>query len=1391
MTSTPETPPTESPSCQTIGGRYEVQELLGRGGMAVVYRVRDSISGRMLALKRLCIPAGSKHPEQAAALFEREFRMLAQLSHPRIIEAYDYSVDAEGLFYTMELLDGRDLRECSPLPWREACALLYDICSSLALLHSRRLVHRDISPRNVRCTHDGKAKLIDFGTMTPMGPSELAVGTPAFVAPEVVHLSTLDARTDLFSLGATLYYALTGRPPYAAYSFAHVLEAWRVKPPAPSSFVDTIPQALDDLVLALLSLEPAMRPRGAFDVMQRLAALSGIENVEPDSVHEAYLATPVMVGREKLMSELRGEMARAFGGRGHCVVIEGAPGLGRSRMLDASVLEAKTRGMIVLRAAASATRGSPFAAARTLALQLLEALPEDAPARAEAEGVAGRLFETAERDANASTSNQQSPVRLRDWSEFGPTPSGLRDALAQWLLGLARDRAIAIAVDDAHGIDDASAGLLAMLARRAHTCRLLVMITAEKGASVALPLPSIFAKHGPTHELRPLSAAETKELLCSVFGDVPNLHLVCDGIYKTSAGNPRVCMDVAQHLVDKGLFRYERGSWSLPSRLDPADLPSSAEEAMRRRLAELSPSSRRLAEAQALASHETFTRDQYALLWPSCADAAGETVDEAISELVSQQVLLSDGRHYWLAHRGWAFALTSPLSDEDRRARHRALVALYEDPLQAATVRHLLDAGLDSLALDKLVELMIVVRESAGLFKGHSSSFEVAATFQRALAAGERLGRAPRELHDIRRWLVNVSVSADDSFYWHNAPVWLAQLESDSGLSLWRTLSAVTDPKERLAQALAGAKERYFATPEKDRVYRPDEAIRFLMHYVVMSIAIGSRNVDSGLIDSLPPLLEPFAATSPVVAAILQNAQATREARCWCRPERARALWLEVIERLQGVSSAELPFIEPLRDACISGVAAMETAMGLPLPAGRAERLEKAPAQAVNVLYLRKASCLQQGDWEGAEHYRRQAELQAMGARARQMFTNSLPVELAAHALADDLTGVKQLIDRIEPLAASSAGWAVYRQLAEGHFQRIRGDLKAASSAFERCIGLCSPLPNDPSRLLSAWLPAVAGQIEVLARLGCNGEARELGEGTLAVCRERDIGVMSHEISRALALAESNCGDFVQAIERLEAVIAEQRAHGVTGLLLGASYEARARLAIAMRDEPAVDAYARLTANEYRHGRGSPLGARYERLMDEARRAVSWTLPKLSEFEEARSGATALQTRSAISSFVTAMMSRADSRDERACCGLRMLCEDLGTRIGFLYLFGEGGLQLAASEGDVAPDGLLELARELIETELEADCHVTRTAGPESTWASRYRDRAMMTGSSDFHPIFLRCAVDGESYCAGVALLGESRAKERTSDSGLLVEAISEHFMRLRDTRGVSIGESG
>src|SRR5262249_52509919 len=156
---------------------YQVIELLGRGGMGEVVRVLDTVEGREVALKRLIVEGGDRDLT-AVELFEREFHTLSELSHPRIIEVYDYGVSETGAYYTMELLTGSDLRSMRQVHWTLACALLRDIASSLAIIHSRRLIHADLSPRNVRCTADGRAKLLDFGAMMPMGPPRHLAGTP-------------------------------------------------------------------------------------------------------------------------------------------------------------------------------------------------------------------------------------------------------------------------------------------------------------------------------------------------------------------------------------------------------------------------------------------------------------------------------------------------------------------------------------------------------------------------------------------------------------------------------------------------------------------------------------------------------------------------------------------------------------------------------------------------------------------------------------------------------------------------------------------------------------------------------------------------------------------------------------------------------------------------------------------------------------------------------------------------------------------------------------------------------------------------------------------------------------------------------------------------------------
>jgi hypothetical protein len=1386
---------TTSPDPTRIAGRYLVKGVLGRGGMAVVYRAHDSARSRDVALKQLVPSREPQHHEEAVELFEREFRTLTQLSHPRVIEVYDYGIDAGNAYYTMELLDGKDLRERSPLPWREVCALLFDVCSSLALLHSRRLVHRDISPRNIRCTQDGLAKLIDFGALVPMGSGGRVVGTPPFVAPEVLHRLTVDARTDLYSLGATLYYALTGRAAYPARDFGGLLEAWRHKPRPPSHVVAEVPAALDALVMSLLSLEPALRPRTAYEVMQRLAVFAGSERSEPASVSQAYLATPIMVGRDTALSRLRVQITRAVGGEGSGVLIRGEAGVGRSRMLDPCVLEAKALGATVLRAGAG-DRGA-FVVAQALAEQLLEARPDEALASAWARpGVLPALFASAapvttSADATSGVVPVTRPL-LGDLVHTSMPPGTVHTALCDWLLHFSQHHPLVIAVDDVHEIDDASAALLAALVQHAKSHRLLVALTLEgaadsgplrDGAPPALGL--LIASCAPL-DLCAVSSDETQALLASVFGDVPNVGLVSARIHDVARGNPRESIDLAQHLVDKGVIVYDGGSWRLPSALSAAELPSSAEQALSERIAALPPLARWLAETQALALHETFIRHEYAVL---AAGRTAQEVDAAIGALLAQQVLHGDGRIYALSHRRRMAGLVAQLDPRELSLQHQALCKLYEDREMDAlpAVHHLFAAGLEERALDRLMAFRLLVAEKPNmldeLLAMRMSPQQVIAVLERGLEACRRLARSQLEINELRRWMTALSVTVGDDVYFRNAPPWLEQLERDSGLAHFRQLADASDPALRLSRAFTHALERYNATPEAERGYRPDEAIKFLVHYVVISIAVGARTLDARLLHSLPGLLEPFVALSPIVEAMWQNAIVAYEANCCARRDHARLRAADIFAGLRDTTEAELRYVDVIRHAIAYCIGSIEADLGLMSAMNWAKVLDRDALQKVNAMSIRKVVRLQRGDPEGAETYRRQAEILAAQASTRQMFTNTLTVELGAYSLANDLTGVKQIADAIEPLAERWPGWVPFRHLAAGHFERLRGNPAAALAAYERCVTCSAEDPAEPWRSIATWPRAIGSVIEVLIDLGRCEEAKARGEQALVIGRARNLGVALHDILRALALAEAKLNDYAGAAARLDDVINQQRQLGVSGLLLGSSYEARARIAIWHGDAAAVEEYGRLTAREYRHGRGSPLGAMYERLMDDARRAGVEVLPQLSEFESSMVFATGMGQRGPAAANIGQLLRGALSDEQRALRALQVLCELHEAAGGHLFLMRGHGLAHAASNDDApAAPGLLDFVNARVTDEMNApelETSVATGAGgpPVSSGFRSDLDGAL------YHPLLLACVVDGALRCAGVAALRWSRARERPSAEREMLTAIAQLLLEAGDIR--------
>lgn len=250
---------------QRIADRYEVIELVARGGMARVYRSRDERLDRDVALKVLSRPYAddATHVER----FLGEARTAASLSHPNLVHVYDSGTDGELHFIVMELLTRyRSLRvlvaEHGPLPPAEVLEIGADLLAGLEVVHERGLVHCDVKSANVMLG-PGPTKLIDFGiarTPTSESGSETSIGSLHYMAPEQLHGETLSPASDLYGVGVVLYEALTARIPFEGRTPTEVAEAQRAgKPAAPGDVTSGVPEQLDRVVLQALTIEPSQR----------------------------------------------------------------------------------------------------------------------------------------------------------------------------------------------------------------------------------------------------------------------------------------------------------------------------------------------------------------------------------------------------------------------------------------------------------------------------------------------------------------------------------------------------------------------------------------------------------------------------------------------------------------------------------------------------------------------------------------------------------------------------------------------------------------------------------------------------------------------------------------------------------------------------------------------------------------------------------------------------------------------------------------------------------------------------------------------------------------------------------------------------------------------------
>lgn len=263
---------------RTLNSRYELEKLIGTGGMADVYKARDNLLGRTVAVKVL-------HPQFAkdevfVARFRQEAQAAANLNQPNIVNVYDWGIEDGTYYLVMEYVEGRDLKDIiqqgGPLLPERAVEIAMSICLALEAAHAYGIVHRDIKPQNIIVTYDNQIKVMDFGIARTTGGSAMTqtgtiMGTAQYISPEQAQGRAADPRSDLYSLGVVIYEMLTGKVPFdgdnpVSIAYKHVRE----DPLPPSMINPDISAGLEAVVMKALAKNPENRYQGAMEMYSDL-----------------------------------------------------------------------------------------------------------------------------------------------------------------------------------------------------------------------------------------------------------------------------------------------------------------------------------------------------------------------------------------------------------------------------------------------------------------------------------------------------------------------------------------------------------------------------------------------------------------------------------------------------------------------------------------------------------------------------------------------------------------------------------------------------------------------------------------------------------------------------------------------------------------------------------------------------------------------------------------------------------------------------------------------------------------------------------------------------------------------------------------------------------------
>ncbi|MDB4974247.1 MAG: Serine/threonine protein kinase [Myxococcaceae bacterium] len=1195
----------DRPAPRLIAHRYEVKEQIAHGGMGTVYRVLDRSTGQERALKRVLVRNPARKSLYTSA-FEREYQVLAGLDHPRIIRVFDYGVDAEGPYYTMELVRGRDLESGSPRPWREVCLHLRDVATSLSLLHARRLLHRDLSPGNVKIGEDGHCKLLDFGALSDFGFTSFIVGTPPMVPPEALRGDLLDQRADLYALGALAYWSLTGVHAFPAPRIDDLPLHWETLPRAPSALVHDVPKSLDSLVLALLNADPLARPSSAAEVITRLNVIGHLaveDEAEQRRLAQSFLIVPPFVGRDEELDELGGHIRAAMNGQGSAVRVEAMAGSGRSRLLEEIGVRAQITGATVLRADAS-MHPNQHGTSRALALRLLDALPDIARER-------GKRFATALHGLGRDVEALLGVTPSRPPLAQPPDGSLLQGELDDWIVEVSQQKPLVIEVDNVEYCDDASLGLLVALSNRARNESLFVVV-AERMSRDRKPAKglSILREHCQTLLLSNLAASETLALARSLFGDAPNVERFADWLHGRTAGSPLHCIEISRQLVARDVIQHEGGMWALPASRPHVELPEALDDALSIRLARLGPQALSLAQGLSLQRGEpTLELCRLLVENPKAARGSEQETLALLDELARCDVLHRDQTGYRFSSMALRESLLAHMDEHACESSHRRLGQAFvrlagplDHGLKIEAGWHLIQGG-DELRGANLIAL--VLSEGYASRTLSANNYRLGPPSEAALSVYKRHRRSAYQRLPLLAALAQAGYY--EEFHWNAryGDEALDVLEDVSGMRLARRLTGYFGRYLALPLALMFACLRFYLTPKGERTYSFLELLHQLFSTVTALVGAATISLDADRADRIASVLRPFAVLPEKMAprgihdfcAGLQQIGREHQAEAFATfdvlakrfddpryyrelPLGGRQLFSAAAHFARGAFAVFRAHSEPALES-----AARLDASGLKLYAMIASQLR----------FLYHAN---RGELPRAVTHRQLVELHAahVGSAWQVELWEAAALMPSNISMGDVLT-MTRISHRLHELARNVPSLQFYRRLGE---MALRAVLAEGS---DKLFGLAlHEVASREPRSFIGWTTVHSVMAATYNSLGRYEEARAVCERALVTMTDADreyVGLFL-EIDIQAAIADAGLGHTDLALARIEGLI-ERFRDSNHPLALGLLYEARARIAYPLGRKRAYQHSLTQVEHHFRDTGTPALIAKFERLAELSR----------------------------------------------------------------------------------------------------------------------------------------------------------------------------------------------